>query len=261
MKRMVLISLALSISLLSLTSCAAPSDNEEIQDLMLENMELREDIQEMKDILEDLVSTNSASAAPAISSNTEPPPPAPPAPETEAPPPAAPPAPEDEALPLLGSVSVPEPEAAPEPAAAPAPEQLQSSLFEVAPLYDSYATFAYDVKEENNIKMGGVTYKEAITYATMYESHYGCSLHNLNGQWSVLSGYLGHMDDTGLNNATVTFYGDDEIIETYDLSADDLPVYITIDVKNIRQLKVYLENTGNYDIYGGKYGFADVVLE
>lgn len=99
---------------------------------------------------------------------------------------------------------------------------------------------SWNVRVVDNIRMGGEYYSNAIRfdYRSFLNGLRAHSLHNLQGNFRTLTGYIGRIDGTAQFNATFNFIGDGRIIETFNLNATDLPREITVNVEGVRQLKV-----------------------
>jgi hypothetical protein len=75
---------------------------------------------------------------------------------------------------------------------------------------------------------------------------------NLNGAYSHLSGFIGLDDKTSTcwgRNVTVTFIGDEIVLNTFDLYPGDLPVDVDIDLSGIRRLTVWIYRGTNCGTY------------
>jgi len=116
----------------------------------------------------------------------------------------------------------------------------------------------YDGKYRNlgaSVTMGGNIYHNAISY---YAGDY--TLHNLNGQYSSITAYIGHIDGTTGDKkyTTYSFYGDGKLIATYDMNHQDLPKQISLDVRGVLQLKIVIPDTWSGS---GIWAFADAKIE
>ena len=127
-----------------------------------------------------------------------------------------------------------------------------TSFIKAVPPYD--VSSSNRVKTESNVTMGGTVYYDALTF-----NDSGFALHNLNGQYTRISGYLGHVNGTGVGGSmTITFYGDGRILDSYELDAQQLPQHISINVTGVLQLKIESKSMG--PVYGtGKYAFAGII--
>jgi len=108
----------------------------------------------------------------------------------------------------------------------------------------------------DSVKMGGNTYPNALQFTLSYSSN-PYSIHKLDGKYTTITGYLGHVDGTTNNNSTVYFYGDDKLVASYSLLSTAAPQKITVYVTGVKQLKISCGS--NYS--GGAYAFADAYIE
>lgn len=96
----------------------------------------------------------------------------------------------------------------------------------------------------DSVSMGGVTYQNALRFScvmmTLFAAseRYRFSLHNLNGQFRVLTGYVGRVDGSSMGDATIRFIGDGHLLEEHSLRAADMPIPISIFVEGITQLRI-----------------------
>lgn len=121
------------------------------------------------------------------------------------------------------------------------------------------------------IKMSGKNYKHAIFSqssdlgVTMFNNGYSASaFYNLDGQYSQLSGVVGHIDFSGsgtigendggqVYDAEITIWGDDKEICTISLSANDTATSFNKSIEGVNILEFRIECTGN-----SKVGIADI---
>jgi hypothetical protein len=119
----------------------------------------------------------------------------------------------------------------------------------------------YDVRKRNSVIMGGTVYENVITYRSggypINKKQSFHSLHNLEGKYAMLTGYLGRGDGSNEVNVTFNFYGDGKVIKTYYLKATDLPTLVSLDVKNVKQLKI--EMVPDTSVYKHFYAFAGTI--
>ena len=64
------------------------------------------------------------------------------------------------------------------------------------------------------------------------------STHDLGGQYSVLSGYAGHVDGGAMRDAEIRIIGDGQLIFTKNLKAADPPIFFMMPVADVRQLRI-----------------------
>jgi len=60
----------------------------------------------------------------------------------------------------------------------------------------------------------------------------------------MLSGYIGRVDGSGLADATINFTGDGNLLQSFALSASDMPTHISIFVEGITELRIDVEFPG-----------------
>jgi len=110
-------------------------------------------------------------------------------------------------------------------------------FLKVAPAYDVSNTAM--VWTANDVTMGGNKYNDAIVYSNIDTTY---SLHNLNGKYKKITGYIGHVDGSNMSDATFNFYGDGNLIASYDVKAQDLPKQISLIVTGVKQFKIEVIN-------------------
>jgi len=133
------------------------------------------------------------------------------------------------------------------------------AFMDVAPPYDFDDKIR--VKAEDSITMGGTKYNGGVVYRSFYATPENprYSLHNLNGKYSKLTGYIGHVDGSDMYDATIRFYGDGTLINKYDVKVDDFPKQISLNVTGVKQLKIEVVYKGSStDV---RYAFAGATLE
>lgn len=104
-----------------------------------------------------------------------------------------------------------------------------------------------------SILVSGVKYYRGIV-ASDHGGGPGWGLYNLKGAYSKLSGIIGHVDESEMNNGVVRFWGDGELILEYELIADALGTELSIDITGIKQLKI------EFDFYRTSYALVDAIL-
>jgi len=125
---------------------------------------------------------------------------------------------------------------------------VRTPLNAAAPHFDSGGGDWASVSRLDSVAMGGVIYQNALRFRSTWGARSPFTLHNLNGQFRVLSGYVGRVDGEPMINATIRFYGDGQHLQSYELRATDMPVPISVFVEGITQLRitVALANNGSY---------------
>ena len=95
--------------------------------------------------------------------------------------------------------------------------------------------------------LGGRVYSGVILYSSstnrgVWVTQHGTfTLHNLNGQYRLLTGYIGRVDGSVHIDSTVRFYGDGVLLRTHSLNATDMPTPISVFVEGVRQLRIEVE--------------------
>lgn len=105
--------------------------------------------------------------------------------------------------------------------------------------------------------MGGKGYTNGFTldYDTVYRRS-SFAVFNLKGKYSSITFTFGSVDDKNESN-TLELYSDDELIQSYNIAANDLPKTVTIDTKNVNKFEFRMKD----DIWNGNcFGFANIKL-
>lgn len=124
---------------------------------------------------------------------------------------------------------------------------------EVCPPYETacYSAFTGDVTKY--FTMGGVNYTNGFTFGYTVSGD-AFALFNLNGEYSYMDLTIGHVDGSSVYDRTVYFYLDGVVTETLTISADALPISVSIPLNNASQLKIYAP------VVYSVLGFANVTL-
>lgn len=69
----------------------------------------------------------------------------------------------------------------------------------------------------------------------------GWSHHNLNGQFSELTGIIGRIDGSGSNNSVISFIGDGVTLAASNVDGDTTPIDVNIDVQGVQILRIQLD--------------------
>ena len=150
----------------------------------------------------------------------------------------------------------PTPLPTPTPMPTPIPTPTPIALRNAAPFFDSNAFIAtggnMTLREHrvghSDARMGGQLFSDAVVYymrfwqvvggpASGYETTQ-FSLHNLNADFSTLTGHFGRVDGTMMLNARLNIIGDGNVLLSQQINAQDLPVPINISVHGVRQLRI-----------------------
>ncbi|MCL2171171.1 MAG: stalk domain-containing protein [Defluviitaleaceae bacterium] len=100
----------------------------------------------------------------------------------------------------------------------------------------------------NSVNMGGMPFQNAIRFRTNVSAwtfdtvtSHASTLHNLNGDFRFLTGYVGRVDGTHMTNATISFIGDGQLLQSFELRAAEMPIPITVFVEGITQLRIRMD--------------------
>ena len=134
------------------------------------------------------------------------------------------------------------------------PEQIaivrkKISLNSAAPFFDSGAQaivagvngISVSPEMRSTVVMGGITYQDALVHGGWGDRQTSFTLHNLNGQFKGLSGYIGRVDQTVMRDAVVRFIGDDNLLQSLNVTAGNLPIPFVVNVKNVNLLRIEVE--------------------
>jgi hypothetical protein len=132
----------------------------------------------------------------------------------------------------------------------PAPSSQARPLREAAPFYDRRPTDSVVFLDIGN--MGGNEYRDLLQL-----SHHGTafSLHNLNGQFTTLSGSIGRIDGSPMRDAIFNIYGDGTLLQRFELSASAMPISINIPVRGVTQLRIEMIALNSGLTSYSRYGF------
>jgi len=126
-------------------------------------------------------------------------------------------------------------------------------LTQAAPHFDTGVTGSWNdrtsVVTRNSAAMGGIAYNDVIVFRSRDQTALSgannlFTLHNLNGQFRMLTGYIGRVDGSGMLNGSVSFYGDGQLLQTVSLNATEMPSPISVFVEGINQLRVEFRFSG-----------------
>lgn len=106
--------------------------------------------------------------------------------------------------------------------------------------------------------MGGKGYTNGFTLGYGYSGISGSvfAVFNLKGKYSSITFTFGPVDDRNDSN-TLELYSDDELIQSYNINANDLPKTVTIDTKNANKFEFRMKDIAFDNI---SYGFANIKL-
>lgn len=119
------------------------------------------------------------------------------------------------------------------------------SLYRGAPAFDNYpfdlSHSAHEIGHTNSVIMSGETFRDVIVSQRINSGGTNFTLHNLGGQFQLLSGYIGRVDGSHMVDATIIFFGDGEYLDSVTISATDMPVPFSVDIQDIIQLRIETE--------------------
>jgi hypothetical protein len=131
---------------------------------------------------------------------------------------------------------------------------VRRSLNTAAPAFDrgyetrnnSFANNRPSSASQNSVQMSGTIYSNVTTFrngnsnlsdhpVTVF------TLHNLNGQFRRLTGYIGRVDESGqLASATLNIVGDGRLLQSIEVDPMALPTPVSVFVEDVRQLRIEL---------------------
>ena len=121
----------------------------------------------------------------------------------------------------------------------------RTPFIQAAPHFDtggnnSDALFFTSVATVDSVTMSGATYNDALKFSstTNLAANTRFTLHNLGGQFRILSGYAGRVDGSQMIGATINFIGDGRLLQSYTLQATDMPTPISVFVEGVNQLRI-----------------------
>ena len=126
--------------------------------------------------------------------------------------------------------------------------------------YDLSYAEEYSEKKDTNgesFQMSGSEYRNGVVFNNTTIVYQTSSItYNVLGDYSNLSFYLGHLDNTHKSPIELSVYLDNVLYEKYSMNADDPPKLINIDVSG----KSTIRFTSKLDEYTG-YCMADMTVE
>lgn len=114
-----------------------------------------------------------------------------------------------------------------------------------------------------NIKMGGEFYKHGFRCMGYGDEGLGnITSFNLKGKYSKLSFVSGIIDGCSeLNDAIIYIYADGDLVEQFDIKADELPKQHSVDITNCFQLKLCVySGRSSVAMYDSNYGIANIKI-
>ena len=117
-------------------------------------------------------------------------------------------------------------------------EPVRRPLTQAAPHFDSAGGAGSRATAEDFRVMIGQTYQSPLVFRTTSTNLYRFTLHQLNSQYRMLTGYVGRVDGTRMVDATIRFVGDGVLLQYYELRATDAPTPISVSVEGVTQLRI-----------------------
>lgn len=89
------------------------------------------------------------------------------------------------------------------------------------------------------VSMLGISYANAFRFTGGHGGvHIAWSHHNLNEQFSILSGVLGRADGSGTLSSTISFIGDGRGLASFTVDGNTAPFEISVNVQGVRVLRI-----------------------
>lgn len=116
-------------------------------------------------------------------------------------------------------------------------------LMEVCPPYESYLCRTYLQTNGESFQMAGTKYSNGFTlYCGSDNSN---AFFNLDSKYSTIDLTVGHVDDSNMKDASVSFIVDGKLVKEIQVGAEDLPKTVSIPVNYGLQLKIVANSSGN----------------
>ena len=124
----------------------------------------------------------------------------------------------------------------------------------MSPYASNYCTEYRSWSNSDKFYMGGKGYTNGFTLggSTWYSEF---AIFNLKEKYSSITFTFGPVDDKNRSN-TLELYSDDELIQSYNIDANDLPKTVTIDTKNANKFEFRMRDQHANDYFG----FANIKL-
>ncbi len=113
--------------------------------------------------------------------------------------------------------------------------------------------------EGGSFQMSGKEYKNGVVFSVSdsWNRKRSSSIsYNIEGNYSKMSFYFGHRDNTGMDSIELKVYLDNKFYESYSMNANDIPQLIEIDVKDKQTIR--FSATKGWDC---SYCLADLKIE
>ena len=104
-----------------------------------------------------------------------------------------------------------------------------------------------------SVSISGNNFADAIV--TSHQSAEAWQTHNLNAQFSSISGTIGRIDGSWHGSTSISFIGDGRTLAIFEVGANDSPRDISVDVSGVIQLRIQVSQYVNSNI-GPNFGRA-----
>ena len=112
------------------------------------------------------------------------------------------------------------------------------------------------------VYMLGQPYANAIRSTSGSGAVSGCwSHHNLNGQFSTITGMLGRADGSGTLSSTISFIGDGRELASFTVDGNSVPTEISIDVQGVLVLRIQIEQNTLGPSPRARIAFVNATIE
>lgn len=129
-------------------------------------------------------------------------------------------------------------------------------LLDVCPPYATSSNYeAYLQSEGKSFSMAGTKYSNGFKLCDCADY----ALFNLNSKYSAIDFTIGHVDDSGMQDTSVSFIVDGKVVKEIHVGAEDLPKTVSIPVNYGLQLKIL---TTDLEDGGWPYvGFGNITVK
>jgi len=123
----------------------------------------------------------------------------------------------------------------------------RTSLQQAAPFHRQLVNATWgSIEAPRSIRMVGTTYYDVITFPVVGDGREVFTEHNLHGQFTMLTGYVGTTDE-GVNwQTTLYIYGDGALLDSYEVISGNVPIPISVFVEGIQILRIEFRSSHNW---------------
>jgi hypothetical protein len=107
------------------------------------------------------------------------------------------------------------------------------------------------------VSLGGVTQYNALVFTEKYNAPSYASF-NLNDQYTTVSGLYGHVDGTNEYEAVMDVYGDEKLLQSFDLRDNIFSELMELNVEGVEVLKFEMLDVDGAD---AQYAFCNMIVE